>query len=79
MNKKPKFICSRCDRKRPEIECFCERCFKETFDMPFGFIKSKGLLNEYDDYIEAILKKRWVKATADNSDFKTATPKLKPS
>ena len=43
MNKIPKFICSRCDRKIPETECFCERCFK---------------------------------ATADNTDFKTATPKI---
>ena len=57
---KSKFICSRCDRTRPETECFCERCFKETFDMPFGFIEKKGLVNEYESYINNILRDRWV-------------------
>ena len=56
-----KFVCSRCDRARPEKECYCGRCFKETFDMPFGFIQKKGLLLEYEKYIEDLLIKRWVK------------------
>jgi hypothetical protein len=25
----PKFICSRCDKKKPETECFCESCIKD--------------------------------------------------
>ena len=54
----PKFICSRCDRTRPEKECFCERCFKETFDMPFGFIEKKGLQVQYENYFDNILKER---------------------
>ena len=25
----PKFICSRCDKEKPETECFCEECVSE--------------------------------------------------
>ena len=28
----PKFFCSRCDRKKPETECFCEKCINDIIN-----------------------------------------------
>jgi hypothetical protein len=27
--KMKKFICSRCDKKKPEIQCYCQKCVDE--------------------------------------------------
>lgn len=57
---KDKLICSRCDNKLSNKDCYCGKCMRETFDLPFGFIKSNGLLLDYEKYVDNYLRDRWV-------------------
>tara|TARA_R100001530_G_scaffold136375_1_gene116833 strand:+ start:416 stop:598 length:183 start_codon:yes stop_codon:yes gene_type:complete len=53
-----KIKCLRCDQGISYKKYFCEKCFKETFDLPFRFIKQEGLLEKYENYVNELLKHR---------------------
>lgn len=61
-NHTKKVVCSRCLKKIELQEtCYCESCNKETFGLPFEFVKTRGLQREYQEYVDNYLKKKWVK------------------